>query len=106
MCVCTYVHACICECVVCACVSVCVSVCLCVCVHVCVQATLIFSSSAGVGRTGTFIGLDVELQRASGEGVVDPYNFVLHMRDQRNLMVQTEVGAGGWVAIDVEVVTK
>ena len=51
--------------------------------------------SAGVGRTGTLIGLDVELQRATREGVVDPYNFVLHMRDQRNLMVQTEVSIGG-----------
>ena len=86
------------------CVCVYLSVCLCVCV--CVQATLSFSFSAGVGRTGTFIGLDVELQRASREGVVDPYNFVLHMRDQRNLMVQTEVGAGGRLAINVEVVTK
>ena len=86
----------------CGCVSVCVSVSVCGCV----QATLLISSSAGVGRTGTFIGLDVELQRASRESVVDPYNFVLHMRDQRNLMVQTEVGAGGRLAIDVEVVTK
>ena len=91
---------------VCVCVCVCVSVCVSVSVCVCVQATLLISSSAGVGRTGTFIGLDVELQRASREGVVDPYNFVLHMRDQRNLMVQTEVGAGGRLAIDVEVVTK
>ena len=82
---------------VCVCVCVCVylSVCLCLCVCVFKLRTLLISSSAGVGRTGTFIGLDVELQRASREGVVDPYNFVLHMRDQRNLMVQTEVGAGG-----------
>ena len=58
--------------------------------------------SAGVGRTGTLIGLDVELQRATREGVVDPYNFVLHMRDQRNLMVQTEVSVSGqwwWWAV-------
>ena len=74
-------------------------VCTCVCVCVCsVQAPPSFSS-AGVGRTGTFIGLDVELQRADREGVVDPYNLVLHMRDQRNLMVQTEVGAGGRWAV-------
>ena len=47
--------------------------------------------SAGVGRTGTLIGMDVEMQRAEKEKVVDPYNFVLSMRNERNLMVQTEV---------------
>ena len=78
-----------------ACVCACVRACACVCVPVCAVFQLpLPSPSAGVGRTGTFIGLDVELQRANREGVVDPYNFVLHMRDQRNLMVQTEVGSG------------
>ena len=47
--------------------------------------------SAGVGRTGTLICIDVELQRARQEGVVDPFNFTLQMRQQRNHMVQTEV---------------
>lgn len=48
-------------------------------------------NSAGVGRTGSLISIDVELQRARREGVVDPFNFILKMRDQRNQMVQTEV---------------
>ena len=47
--------------------------------------------SAGVGRTGTLICIDVELQRARQEGVVDPFNLTLQMRNQRNHMVQTEV---------------
>ena len=47
--------------------------------------------SAGVGRTGSLICIDVELQRAKQESVVDPFNFTLQMRHQRNHMVQTEV---------------
>ena len=47
--------------------------------------------SAGVGRTGTLVTVDVELQRAQKEGMVDPFNYVLQMRQQRNHMVQTEV---------------
>ena len=44
-----------------------------------------------MGRTGSLIAIDVELQRAQKEGVVDPFNYVLKMRDQRNLTIQTEV---------------
>lgn len=51
----------------------------------------IATCSAGVGRTGTLITVDVELQRAQKEGVVDPFDYVLQMRQQRNHMVQTEV---------------
>ena len=53
--------------------------------------SLSHTHSAGVGRTGTLITIDVELQRAEQERVVDPFNFVLHMRNERNHMVQTEV---------------
>lgn len=49
------------------------------------------SSSAGVGRTGTFITLDVMLQRISKEDSIDVFGFVRQMRYQRNFMVQTEV---------------
>ncbi|CAI8026225.1 Receptor-type tyrosine-protein phosphatase delta [Geodia barretti] len=51
---------------------------------------MLIHCSAGVGRTGSLIAIDVELQRAQKEGVVDPFNYVIKMRDQRNLMIQTE----------------
>ncbi|XP_070257923.1 receptor-type tyrosine-protein phosphatase H isoform X3 [Myotis yumanensis] len=46
--------------------------------------------SAGVGRTGTLIALDVLLRQLECEGVVGPYSFVKKMRESRPLMVQTE----------------
>lgn len=49
-----------------------------------------FSRSAGVGRTGSLITIDVEIQRAGKEKCVDPFNTVTQLRQQRNHMVQTE----------------
>jgi len=49
------------------------------------------SCSAGVGRTGTLIVLDTELQRARKEGKVDPYACVNKLREHRSNIVQTEV---------------
>ena len=46
--------------------------------------------SAGVGRTGTWITIDAMLQRIAQEDSVDVYGFVMEMRNNRNLMVQTE----------------
>ena len=53
---------------------------------------LFFSTfSAGVGRTGTLITIDAEMQRAEHERELNPYQFVRQMRENRNHMVQTEV---------------
>ena len=48
-------------------------------------------NSAGVGRTGTFIVIDVELQRACNELIVDPFGTVMKLRENRSNIVQTEV---------------
>lgn len=47
--------------------------------------------SAGVGRTGTLLTIDVHIQRAEHEGELNPYAYVCSMRENRNHMVQTEV---------------
>ena len=50
--------------------------------------------SAGVGRTGVFIALDYFLQWIDSHGMddsLDVFNFVLYMRNNRMLMVQTPV---------------
>ncbi|XP_006868359.1 PREDICTED: receptor-type tyrosine-protein phosphatase H [Chrysochloris asiatica] len=46
--------------------------------------------SAGVGRTGTLIALDVLLRQLMRDGLVGPFSFVRKMRGSRPLMVQTE----------------
>ncbi len=47
--------------------------------------------SAGVGRTGTFIAIDVALKQIDGESTLDVFNYVRLMRFRRNYMVQTGV---------------
>lgn len=49
--------------------------------------------SAGVGRTGTIIALDVLLQQLEKEKAVDIKAFVHKLRLRRPYMVQTEVSA-------------
>lgn len=49
--------------------------------------------SAGAGRTGCFIVIDIMLDMAEREGVVDIYNCVKALRSRRINMVQTEVTA-------------
>ena len=47
--------------------------------------------SAGVGRTGTFITIDLALDQARKERKVDIAGIVNRLREQRMQMVQTEV---------------
>jgi len=47
--------------------------------------------SAGVGRTGTYIAIDAMIDKIEQEKKIDIYNFVLQMRRERSLMVQTVV---------------
>nr|AAN64298.3 CD45 protein tyrosine phosphatase receptor type C [Petromyzon marinus] len=46
--------------------------------------------SAGVGRSGTYIGLDCLVRQLENEGHVDVYGCVFRLRHQRPLMVQVE----------------
>lgn len=50
-----------------------------------------YNFSAGVGRTGTFIGIFAMMDRIEDNQDVDIFNFVCQMRGQRTLMVQVEV---------------
>lgn len=52
---------------------------------------MVVHCSAGVGRTGTFITIDTQLQKIRHEGILDIFNFVRHLRYCRNYMVQTQV---------------
>ena len=52
---------------------------------------MVVHGSAGVGRTGTFITIDAQLQRIKHEGTLDIFNFVRHLRYCRNYMFQTQV---------------
>ena len=47
--------------------------------------------SAGVGRTGTFMAIDMGLQQAEKEGGIDIISIINKMRQQRMKMVQTAV---------------
>ena len=49
------------------------------------------SSSAGVGRTGTYITIDAMMEQAKRDKAVDVYGFVSKMRNKRMKMVQTSV---------------
>ena len=52
-------------------------------------------SSAGVGRTGTFICIDNVLDQSKKEEVVDIAGAINKMRHQRMMMVQTPVSCVG-----------
>ncbi|XP_046581107.1 receptor-type tyrosine-protein phosphatase alpha-like isoform X2 [Haliotis rubra] len=50
---------------------------------------LLVHCSAGVGRTGTFIGLDALMERCKVESTVNVFSFVSSMRGERISTVQT-----------------
>ncbi|XP_024900484.1 receptor-type tyrosine-protein phosphatase C isoform X2 [Pteropus alecto] len=51
---------------------------------------IVVHCSAGVGRTGTYIGIDAMLEGLEAEGRADVYGYVVKLRRQRCLMVQVE----------------
>ncbi|NWW45737.1 PTPRK phosphatase, partial [Corythaeola cristata] len=51
---------------------------------------IVVHCSAGAGRTGCYIVIDIMLDMAEREGVVDIYNCVKALRSRRINMVQTE----------------
>ena len=55
------------------------------------KGPILVHCSAGVGRTGTFIGVDIALEQASKDGVVDIAGIINRLREQRMQMVQTVV---------------
>ncbi|KAM9848657.1 receptor-type tyrosine-protein phosphatase C [Aulostomus maculatus] len=51
---------------------------------------IVIHCSAGVGRTGTYIGIDAMMEGLETENRVDIYGYVVRLRRQRCLMVQVE----------------
>lgn len=59
------------------------------------------SCSAGVGRTGTIIALDICLDQLLAERVVDVMGVVRELREKRNDMVQAPVRTGLNIHTDI-----
>ena len=52
---------------------------------------IVVHCSAGVGRTGTYISIDMMLKKKEQEGILDVFDTVRRLRWQRRYMVQTVV---------------
>ena len=59
--------------------------------------------SAGVGRTGTFITIDVLLKKMEKEGAVNIFNLVRQLRFRRERSVETPVSREEMVSYDIKV---
>jgi protein tyrosine phosphatase len=57
------------------------------------EGPLLVHCSAGVGRTGTFIALDMLLDQADKTGSVDVMGIVKHLRQHRMTCVQVQVNS-------------
>ena len=55
------------------------------------QYPILVHCSAGVGRTGTFIAIDMALEQSNKEKLIDIPGIVNRLGQQRMKMVQTEV---------------
>ena len=55
------------------------------------KGPILVHCSAGVGRTGAFIAVDIALEQAEKERKVDIAGIVNRLREQRMKMVQTDV---------------
>ena len=55
------------------------------------KGPILVHCSAGVGRTGTFIAIDLSMEQVKKEGVIDIAGIVNRLRQQRMKMVQTLV---------------
>ena len=55
------------------------------------KGPIIVHCSAGVGRTGTFIAIEIGMDQIKQEGKVDIAGIVTRLRQQRIKMVQTSV---------------
>ena len=55
------------------------------------RGPMLVHCSAGVGRTGTFIGVDLALEQANDKGEVDIDGIVTRLRQQRTKMIQNQV---------------
>ena len=63
---------------------------------ICLSGRSLFTlsiTSAGVGRTGTFITIDAMLQRLKKKDDLNIFVFVTEMRSKRTFMVQNQVRA-------------
>ena len=55
------------------------------------KGPILVHCSAGVGRTGTYIAVDIALEQANRERIVDIAGIINRLREQRMKMVQTAV---------------
>ena len=63
---------------------------------ICLSGRSLFTlsiTSAGVGRTGTFITIDAMLQRLKKRDDLNIFVFITEMRSKRTFMVQSQVRA-------------